>query len=139
MTMHTAPRLRRAAAATVAVLMLSAGSAARAGEVIAHPSVELTAADVREVYTGEKQLAGGAKLVPVDNSAAQGDFLAKVLQLEAARYTSMWTKKSFREGITAPAIKGSDAEVIAFVKGTPGAVGYIGGAAAAGVKVISKF
>jgi hypothetical protein len=109
-----------------------------AGEVIAHASVTLTAAEVKEVFLGDKQLAGGVKLVPVDNASAQADFVSKVLQLETAKYTSLWTKKAFREGLNAPAVKGSDAEVAAFVKATPGAVGYVA-AAPAGSRVISKY
>jgi hypothetical protein len=121
-----------------AVIILGVVGPALAGEVIAHPSVELGAADVHDVFVGDKQLAGSVKLVPVDNSAAQADFLSKVVQLEASKYTALWTKKAFREGLTAPAVKGSDAEVISFVKSTPGAVGYVAGKSA-GVKVLKTY
>ena len=123
-----------------AMLLAAAGLAqhALAGEVIAHASVELSAGEVRDVFVGDKVLAGGTKLVPVDNTAAQAEFLSKVVQVDASKYTALWTKKSFREGLTAPATKGGDAEVIAFVKSTPGAIGYVSGHAA-GVKVISKY
>lgn len=109
-----------------------------AGEVIAHSSVSLTADEIKEVFQGDKQLAGSQKLVPVENSSQQVDFLAKVLQSDSAKYTARWTKKAFREGLTAPASKGSDAEVIAFVKATPGAVGYVSGGSS-GVKVLHKY
>lgn len=109
-----------------------------AGEIIAHPSVTLTLAEVREVFLGEKQLAGGSKLVPVDNLAAQPDFAAKVLQIEVPKYNALWTKKAFREGLTAPPVKGSDAEVAAFVKSTPGAVGYVS-VAPPGARSLVKF
>jgi len=124
----------------VAVLLAAASLAQHvvAGEVIAHASVELGAAEVRDVFVGDKVLAGGTKLVPVDNAAAQAEFLSKVVQVDAVKYTALWTKKSFREGLTAPASKGGDAEVIAFVKSTPGAIGYVSGHSA-GVKVISKY
>ena len=111
---------------------------AQAGEVIAHATVTLTADEVKEVFQGDKQLAGSLKLVPVDNVAQQADFTAKVLASDVAKYTARWTKKSFREGLAAPAIKGSDAEVIAFVKALPVAVGYVVGASS-GVKVLQKF
>jgi ABC-type phosphate transport system substrate-binding protein len=111
---------------------------AQAGEVIAHASVTLSADEVKEVFQGDKQLAGSLKLVPVDNGTAQADFTAKVLASDVAKYTARWTKKSFREGLAAPAVKGSDAEVIAFVKATPGAVGYVA-SASSGVKVLQKF
>jgi ABC-type phosphate transport system substrate-binding protein len=113
-------------------------SITRAGEVVANASVTLTADEVKDVFLGEKQLAGTIKLVPVDNSAQQAEFLAKVLQLDSAKYAARWTKKAFREGMTAPAMKGSDAEVIAFVKSTPGAVGYVAGPSS-GVKVLEKY
>ena len=113
--------------------------AARAGEVIAHPALELDAEEIRDVYLGEKQLAGRLKLLPVDNSAIQNEFLAKVLQTDARKYAARWTKKSFREGLAIPAVKGSDAEVIAYVRATPGAIGYISGTAPPVVKLLAKF
>jgi hypothetical protein len=110
----------------------------QAGEVIAHLSVSLDAGEIRELFLGEKQFANGVKLVPVDNSAAQAEFLNRVLQTDARTYSARWTKKSFREGLGAPEIRGSDAEVAAFVRSTPGAVGYVSGAVA-GARVLHKF
>ncbi len=109
-----------------------------AGEVIAHPSVDLSPDEIRDVFLGEKQLAGNLKLVPVDNSAIRPEFLSKVLQTDERKYTARWTKKSFREGLAAPVVKGSDAEVKAFVKSTPGAVGYVSGPSS-GMKVLESF
>jgi hypothetical protein len=111
---------------------------ARAGEVIAHPSVSLDADEVREVFLGEKQFVGALKLVPIDNSGAQAEFLNKVLQTDARTYAARWTKKSFREGLAAPGVRGSDAEIAAFVRATPGAVGYLTGTFP-GAKVLHKF
>ncbi len=96
-----------------------------AGDVIASGDVTLTPDEIRDVFLGEKHRVGAIVLVPVDNSAAQEEFLSKVLQTNAQRYYSRWTKKAFREGIVAPALKISDAEVIAFVRSNPGAVGYV--------------
>jgi ABC-type phosphate transport system substrate-binding protein len=124
------------AAAALSVLMMGA---AQAGEVIAHPSVSLSRDEVRDVYLGEKHLAGDLRLVPVDNSTIQSEFLSSVLQTDARKYAARWTKKTFREGLAAPAVKGSDAEVNAFVKSTPGAIGYVSGAPAVGVRVLEKF
>jgi ABC-type phosphate transport system substrate-binding protein len=109
-----------------------------AGEVIAHPSVDLSPDEIRDVFLGEKQLAGNLKLVPVDNSAIRSEFLSKVLQTDERKYAARWTKKSFREGLAAPVVKGSDAEVKAFVKSTPGAVGYVSGPSS-GMKVLENF
>lgn len=104
---------------------------------ITHPSITLTAEDLRDVFLGEKQLAGSTKLVPVDNASAQDLFLAKVVKLDATKYTNAWTKKSFRDGLTPPSIKATDAEVIDFVKRTSGAVGYVKSAPPAGVNTIA--
>lgn len=107
--------------------------------VVANSGVNLSGGDVRDVYVGDKQLAGGVKLVPVDNHAAQAEFLSKVVKMDAAKYEALWTKKAFREGLNAPAVKGGDAEVLAVVKSTPGAVGYLSAPPPAGVKLIQKF
>jgi ABC-type phosphate transport system substrate-binding protein len=106
--------------------------------VTAHPSVTLTADEVREVFTGEKQNAGATKLVPIDSGSLQADFLAKVMKVDASKYASIWAKKGFRDGVNPPAVRGGDAEVIAAVKSTPGAVGYVS-KAPADVKVIQKY
>ncbi len=106
--------------------------------VIANTGVTLSADEVRDVFVGEKQLAGSVKLVPMDNAAAQADFLAKVMKVEAAKYSTLWAKKGFRDGINPPPVRSSDSEVINAVKSTPGAVGYVS-KATADVKVIQKY
>ena len=107
--------------------------------VISNPDVSITGADVNDVFLGEKQTAGGKKLTPVDNKAAQEGFLAQVLKMPLAKYSGIWAKKGFRDGLTAPAVKASDAEVIDTVKSSSGAVGYITSAPGAGVKLIQKY
>jgi hypothetical protein len=103
--------------------------------VIANAGVSLSVSEVRDVFLGDKQFAGSTKLTPVDNSAAQENFLSKVLQISSSKYASTWTKKAFRDGLTAPAVKSSDAEVIEFVKRTKGAVGYVS-SSPSGVNII---
>jgi hypothetical protein len=132
-------KIERIAGLLVAAAALVHGEAARAGEVIVHPSLELRASQVRDVFLGEKQIASGVPIVPVDNSAAQEKFLAAVLQTNERSYGARWRHKAFREGLHAPAVKGSDAEVMSFVRSTPGAVGYLAGEAGPGVRVIDRF
>lgn len=129
-------RLELPRIALVTAMLLPA--AAPAGEVIAHPSVELSADDVRNVFLGEKQRAGSVRLVPVGNALVQTEFLAKVLQTDEPKYHALWLRKAFREGLTPPPLKGSDAEVISFVRSTPGAVGYISGTTTE-LKVLERF
>lgn len=127
----------RALYVLASLLVLS--GAVRAGEVIAHPSVRLETADVRDVYLGERQLSGDLRLVPVDNLVAQEEFLAAILQTNLRSYQARWTRKTFREGVRAPLVKGSDAEVSSFVRATPGAIGYVSGSAGPGVIVLAHF
>jgi hypothetical protein len=123
-----------------AVLALICASASLAADlyVIANSGLSLSAAEAREAFLGEKQFSGSIKLVPVDNAAVQEAFLAKVVKMDNAKYASTWTKKSFRDGLTPPALKSSDVEVIEFVKRTPGAVGYVS-TSPGNVSVIQKF
>ena len=106
--------------------------------VIAHPGTNVAPADVRDIYLGDKQFQGGVKLAPVDNAALQERFIARVLNMNVARYQSLWTKKAFRDGLTAPALKSGDAEVAEFVRRTPGAVGYVH-TAPADVRVVQQY
>lgn len=117
---------------------LAMGSAFAEVFVIAHSSVQISTGDIREVFLGDKQFAGSVKIIPVDNGAAQDQFLSKVLSMEGAKYNSAWTKKSFREGLNPPAVKSGDAEVLDYVKKTPGAVGYVT-TTPSGVTVVQKF
>jgi hypothetical protein len=95
-------------------------------------------ADIRDVFLGEKQFAGPVKLMPVDNTAAQADFLSKAMKMDAAKYTTAWTKKSFRDGSTPPAVKGADGEVVEYLKHTPGGCGYLGSSPPPGLTLIGK-
>ncbi len=106
--------------------------------VIANNSLALTAEDVKDVYVGDKQIAGGTKIIPLDNASLQKDFVESVLKINGLKYSNIWTKKGFRDGINPPPVKSGDAEVIAAVKSTPGAVGYIS-SLPAGVKLIKKY
>lgn len=106
--------------------------------VIASAGVNLTADEVRDVFVGDKQLAGSLKLTPLDNTSAQEEFLNKVVKVNASKYASIWVKKGFREGINPPPLRGSDAEVILAVKNSVASIGYVS-KAPADVKVILKY
>ena len=102
--------------------------------VISNSGTTISSGEVKDVFLGEKQFAGSTKLIPVDNASLQADFLSKFMNIAGDKYNSMWTKKSFRDGLTPPAVKTGDADVIDYVKRTPGAVGYVS-SAPAGVNV----
>jgi len=106
--------------------------------VVCNSGVALQASDVRDVFIGEKAFAGSVKLAPADNAAAQAQFLEKAVKLDAARYSNLWTKKSFRDGVNPPPVKSSDAEALAYVKQTPGGCSYVQAAPPGGVTVVAK-
>jgi ABC-type phosphate transport system substrate-binding protein len=124
-------------ACSAALLLLLASQVASAEDivVISNSETAVSADEIRDIFLGEKQFAGGTKLVVIDNAALQGSFLSKVMHMDAAKYNGIWTKKSFRDGLTPPAVKSGDAEVIEYIKRTPGAIGYVS-TAPSGVKVI---
>ncbi len=128
------------AGAMLTILMMACGGASAAADIIAiaNSNVKITTAEMRDVFLGEKQFADSVKLVPADNGALQAEFLAKVIKMDAGKYSTAWTKKAFRDGISAPPVKTNDAETIEFVKRTPGAVGYVSGNPD-GVTVVGKF
>jgi hypothetical protein len=131
----------KSATSLLAVLLCACGTGARAADlyVFCNARLTLSAADVRDMFLGEKQFAGAMKLVPIDNSAAQQVFLDKVLQMNVAKYATTWTKKSFRDGINPPVLAGSDAEALANVRHTPGACSYVTTPTASDVIVVAKF
>lgn len=106
--------------------------------VIANSGLTLSDADVKEIFLGDKQIAGGIKVVPMDNAGLQSAFLEKVMKMDAGKYSNIWTKKGFRDGINPPPVKSGDSEVISAVKSTPGAVGYVS-SEPAGVKLVKKY
>jgi ABC-type phosphate transport system substrate-binding protein len=124
-------------ACSAALLLLLASQVASAEDivVISNSETAVSADEIRDIFLGEKQFAGGTKLVVIDNAALQDGFLSKVLHMDAAKYNGIWTKKSFRDGLTPPAVKSGDAEVIEYIKRTPGAIGYVS-TKPAGVKII---
>jgi hypothetical protein len=133
--------LSRTLRALLPFVFAASSFAAVAGDifVIAHPAVKITADALRDVYIGEKQFAGDVKLTPVDNAAAQADFLEKVLRLDQTRYANLWVKKSFRDALNPPALRSGDKDVVDFVRKTPGALSYVTTPPPAGVNVIQKY
>jgi ABC-type phosphate transport system substrate-binding protein len=115
--------------------------------VVVHPSVAgasirrsgLAALFLRQVT----RWGNGAPAVPVDQSgtsAVRRAFSDSVLGMPAATAVQYWQKQMFAGSpLRPPAVKGSDAEVIAFVAKTEGAVGYVWKTVAlpAGVKAIA--
>ena len=134
--------MHRRAAARLTILVLATFPAASRADglyIICHPSVSLSASDLRDVFLGEKLFAGSVRLAPADNSAAREEFLQKVLKMDSAKYQTAWTKKSFRDGVNPPWLSGSDAEAIIYVRRAPGRCSYVTTAPGPDVQVVAIF
>lgn len=123
----------------IGLLFLTGTSSADSLYVICNPAVALSQSDLRDVFLGEKQFSGRVRLAPADNRAAQATFLEKVLMMSAAKYSTSWIKKSFRDSVNPLPVKGSDAETIAYVRREKGGCSYVTIKPGPGVTVVSGF
>ena len=70
----------------------------------------------------------GSTVVPVEppeTSVTRAYFLSEVLGKSAFAVKAFWNKRVFAGRDTPPVEKRSDEEVVAFVRSTPGAIGYV--------------
>ncbi len=123
------------------LLLASNCSAAVANDlyVACHAGVSIAAADLRDVFSGERQYLQEVRLVPVDNLAAQPDFLLKVMKMNGVKYATTWAKKSFRDGLNPPVALANDAAVLEFIRRTPGGCGYLSMPPPESIIVIGKY
>jgi hypothetical protein len=122
-----------------ALTALSVRASASDVYVVCNAGISLQATDIRDVFVGDKSFAGAARLAPADNTAAQAAFLEKVMKLDARKYATLWTKKSFRDGANPPPVKATDAEALAYVRLTPGGCSYVLRAPTSGFSIVAKF
>ena len=79
--------IRKVLISMLSCICLTIAAPAMAGDVyvIANNAITLSADEVRDVFLGDKQIAGSAKLIQLDNASLQKDFLDKVLKMEATK------------------------------------------------------
>ena len=81
---------------------------------------------------------GGQAVMPVDqgkDSAVRKAFSQGVLNKDVSSVESYWQQQIFSGRAVPPTEKGNDADVLAFVRANPGAVGYVSGGAELGASV----
>jgi ABC-type phosphate transport system substrate-binding protein len=108
----------------------------------ANPASELSSDAVSKIFlkTSSKFPEGGAAtpVEPAKTSPARAAFAKAVLGRSVQNLDTYWQQQIFSGKDVPPANKATDDDVIAFVKGNPGAIGYVSGSAAvAGVKVVT--
>jgi len=112
-------------------------------KVIANPSVtpsEISSDDLKAVFLAVKTSIGGSQVEPVlgKSGRAHDAFLKGYLGKSDATLTAYFRGLVFTGKASMPKVCDSDAEVIAYVAKTKGAVGYVGaGVAAQGTKTLA--
>ena len=137
--------MKRVLGLLLLLLLAATGASAAPFKVIVHESVKVQSLPKKTVSDFFLKKAtkweGGAAVVPVDqleSSAVRDAFSRAVHGKPAAAIKSYWTQQIFSGRDVPPVEKKSDAEVIAFVKANPGAIGYVSESASAdGVRVLT--
>lgn len=129
-------RLQSLLASTLLVFNAAAWAADGDVLVIAHPSVPaLEAATVNRLYTGRAIEVAGNPVTVVNaaaGSAVRQRFLIRYLQQDEEKYRAYWTVRRHVGKGAPPRELTSVAQMLEVVTRTPGAVGYIDAASAAG-------
>jgi hypothetical protein len=130
---------------TIAALLLALAAAAPAADlkVIANPSVgapSVSADELKSVFLATKNsLSDGSHVEPVlsKDGPVHEAFLKAFLGKTNAALETYYRSLVFTGKGAMPKILASDAEVVAYVAKTKGAIGYVsGGASTTGVKIL---
>jgi ABC-type phosphate transport system substrate-binding protein len=126
----------RCRAALVLTAVLASGFVATAGadasyRIIVHPRVkgsQIPRATLSSIFLKQAPRWGdGSPVLPVDQSMRspiRHSFASDVLQRPMLELQIFWSRR-MSTGVTPPPVKQTDAEVVAFVAATPGAIGYV--------------
>ena len=112
-------------------LTFVAGDVRAAGGVVVIGDARLTRLDattLEKVYTGRVIEVDGIPVTAVNansGSAVRNRFLQAYLNQDEEKYTAYWTVRRYIGKGASPRELRTSAEVIDFVKSTPGAIGYI--------------
>ena len=144
--MHRMLKLARRSA-LVALLLVGSAAGARAQgyKVIvnaSNASTRLSKSQVAALFLKKTdRWSSGAAAVPVDlkdDAPAREAFSKKVLGRSTTAVLAYWTQMVFSGRNVPPATRPSEADVVAFVRSTPGAIGYVSESTpASGVAVVT--
>ena len=141
--LHTlAARGKRPAAAAIFFLLLASAAQAAEYKVIANPSVKsdsISASDIKSVFLEDTDSLDGSHVVPVleKDGPVNDAFVKQCLGKTASTLTAYYRSLVFTGKASMPKILATDAEVVAYVAKTKGAVAYVSASAStAGVKTL---
>lgn len=129
---------------TVLILAVTGITEAQSYQVIVNNTnsvSNITKSDLSAIFLKTtNRWDNGTNIEPVDlssRSAVRADFSQDVHGRSVGAIRSHWQQAAFSGAGTAPLERGSDADVIEFVRNNPGAIGYISaGINASGVKTL---
>lgn len=125
------PTIRLLLGMVIAVLACLGFDAKASGGivVIGHSNVtSLDAATLEKVYTGRVIEINGTPVTAINassGSAVRARFLQAFLNEDEDKYTAYWVVRRYIGKGAPPRELASSAAVIAYVRATPGAIGYI--------------
>ena len=129
----------------LAAVVCAAPSRLRAQDAVivvvsaANPVAEIGRDEVMKLFLKTiSKFPSGTPAAPVNNRSAAGAFAKEVLRRPGSAVDSYWQQRIFSGKDVPPPEKGSDAEVLAFVRANPEAIGYVtaGTALTPGVKAV---
>jgi ABC-type phosphate transport system substrate-binding protein len=132
--MRSSDALLRALGRLLLVGLLVVCGAARAELVVvmrgdAGGNERLSQNDVVDIFLGRyRQLPSGAHAVPIDqpsNSALRAEFYRRLVNKELAEINSYWARLYFSGKTAPPVAAASNADVLALLLSTPGAIAYL--------------
>ena len=137
-------RIMKLAVALLGLTLAAPAFAEEAFKVVANLEVStesLSRAQLSDIFLKRAtSWPGGGKVVPVDlgdDSRAFEAFCQAIHGKPGSLMRAFWKRVAASGRDTPPAVRNSDEEVLAFVRTTRGAVGYVSGNAnTAGVKVL---
>ena len=130
-------------ALAVAVLALPIDASAQEFQVVVNAAsgvTQLTRDQVSDIFRKKERRLGGESAKPVDlnkNIAAREAFSQAVHGSSVNSIVSWWMQQVFAGKDDPPDQMGSEAEVLEYVRSTPGAIGYVSAGANLGSGVIA--
>lgn len=116
---------------TAAAILCTASARAQV-MVIVNPGVSVNSiskSELRNVFTGESfKLKDGSHVKPVllKEGPTHSEFLSSDLSMSAVGLLVCWRQQVFSGQAAMPQTFSSEAEEVAYIAKTPGAIGYIG-------------
>ncbi len=117
--------------AIIGVLCLASSLLAEEAVVIANNSIkaaEISASDLRDVFSGAKSSVGGVHVVPVilKDGPTHESFLKDHIGKSDSAFRATWRSLVFTGQAAMPKTFDSDSALLEYVASTPGAIGYAG-------------